>query len=583
MRTRMFLLLALLTLLLTGCATLGGPTPAQQAGAAQADVLYQRGDFQGAARTWEAQVTPQTAPTLASDYHLRAAEAWHRAGQGARAAQQLALVRQNDLRGLDAARYNLLQGELALARDPQQALVIAAMLPQDLPPPLALRAVRLQAQAATALGDQAAAARARVRMDPLLSGAARQRNAQDIERLLVAQGVPALQRQARGMAADDPMLPWIARALRRVGSALPANLPQLNQPAGTLIAGAQQEGFHAYREVALLLPLSGPARLAGDAVAEGFFTAYYNAPAGQPRPLVHVYDTQGTPQGALVALQQAQAQGAELVIGPLLRDTVAAVFGADPGVPVLALNHPDGDVAVPRDSAEFGLMPEADGVQAAVRMQRMGLTRAVSFSGGSDNEQRAVQAFKAQFESTGGTVVSAQTLPQGSLDYAAQIQQAMSGMNGSTGIFIAVAPEVGRLLLPQLRVARLSQPVMATPQIYSGIASAMDKDLDGVQFPDAPWLYDAQSGLPSRARLQPELPVTRGRGARLFAFGMDAELIGPYYRWLQRHPGSYVAGATGQLSVDAQGHVQRTPIWVSFVNGVATPLTGALASGDATP
>ena len=41
-----------------------------------------------------------------------------------------------------------------------------------------------------------------------------------------------------------------------------------------------------------------------------------------------------------------------------------------------------------------------------------------------------------------------------------------------------------------------------------GVASAMDKDLDGVQFPDAPWLYDAQSGLPSRARLQPELPVT---------------------------------------------------------------------------
>jgi len=97
-----------------------------------------------------------------------------------------------------------------------------------------------------------------------------------------------------------------------------------------------------------------------------------------------------------------------------------------------------------------------------------------------------------------------------------------------------------------------------------------------VQFPDAPWLYDAQPGLPVRASLMRDLPVVAGRGARLFAFGMDADLLSPYFVWLQQHPGSYVAGATGQLSVDAQGHVQRTPIWVQFNNGVATPMAGTL-------
>ncbi|WP_297905328.1 penicillin-binding protein activator [Metallibacterium sp.] len=579
MRSSSILLLALLPLLLAGCATLGGPTPAQQAANAQADALYQRGDYQGAARTWDNLSAQSPRSNQGNDYRLRAADAWYVAGQHARAAQLLATVDGAHLHALDAARYNLLKGELALTHDPQQALAIAAMLPSTLPPTLALRAARLQAEAAGALGDHWASARARVRMDNLLSGKARQRNARDIERMLVALGVPALQKQASKLPAGDPMLPWLGRALHRLGSALPKNLPQLMQPAGTVITqggGSTQEGFHAYRQIALLLPLSGPLKVAGDAVAEGFLTAYFNTAQAQPRPLLRVYDTQGTPAGALAAYQLAQSDGADLVVGPLARDAVAALFDSNPSLPVLALNHPDSTVNPPRGSAEFGLMPANDGTQAAARMLQQGIHSAVVFIAGSDNEQRAAQAFKAQFEAGGGDVLTVQTLPQGTVNYANEIRNAMPGLGANGGIFIAVPPETARLLMPQIRVARLRQPVFASVQVYGGSPNALDKDLDGVQFPDAPWLYDAQPGLPVRASLMRDLPVVAGRGARLFAFGMDADLLSPYFVWLQQHPGSYVAGATGQLSVDAQGHVQRTPIWVQFNNGVATPMAGTL-------
>ncbi len=580
MRSLSVLLLALSLLLLAGCATVGGPTPAQQAANAQANALYQRGDYQGAARTWDNLSAQNPNGNESNDYRLRAADAWYVAGQPARTAQLLATVDDARLRGLDAARYNLLKGELALAHDPQQALAIAAMLPRALPAPLDLRAARLQAEAASVLGDRWASARARVRMASLLTGKARQQNARDIERMLVALGVPTLQKQARELPAGDPMLPWLGRALHRLGSALPKNLPQLMRPAGTVIAqggSPTQEGFHTYHQIALLLPLSGPLKVAGEAVAEGFLTAYFNTPEAQPRPLLHVYDTQGTQAGTLAAYQQAQSAGADLVVGPLARDDVAALFSSNPTLPVLALNHPDSSVNPPQGSVEFGLMPADDGAQAAARMLQQGIRSAVVFIAGSENEQRAAQAFKVQFEAGGGDVLTLQTLPQGTVNYASEIRNAMPGLGANGGIFIAVPPETARLLIPQIRVARLRQPVFASVQVYGGSPNALDKDLDGVQFPDAPWLYDAQPGLPVRARLMRNLPVVAGHGARLFAFGMDADLLSPYFVWLQQHPGSYVAGATGQLSVDAQGHVQRTPIWVQFNNGVAMPMAGTLA------
>lgn len=571
-----------LAVLLGGCATLGGPTPAQQAANAQAQALYQRGDYRGAAHTWESLGNQPQSGARGDDYRLHAADAWLLAGQRARAAQELASVDATHLAGAAAARYNLLKGEMALPQDPQQALAIAAMLPSSLPPDLELRAARLQAEAADALGDHWAAARARVRMDNLLSGDTRQRNARDIEQLLASLGVPALQQQAAGMQANDPMLPWLARALRHLGSTLPRALPQLTHPAGTVVVqgtGVTQEGFHAYRQVALLLPLSGPLKAAGEAVDQGFLSAYFNTPDSQARPVVRFYDTQGTTAGALAAYQQAQTDGADLVIGPLARDAVAALVASNPSLPLLALNHPDGDTPLPSGDAEFALMPESDGTQAASRMLQQGIRDAVVFLSGSDNEQRAAQAFNTQFTAGGGKVLAVQTLPQGTVNYGSEIQAAIPGLGPDGGFFFAVPPETARLLLPQLRVAHLKQPVFATTQVYSGIPNSLDRDLDGVQFPDAPWLYDAQPGLPLRASLARNLPVAGGHGARLFAFGMDADMLSPYFAWLQQHPGSYVAGATGQLSVDAQGNVQRTPIWVQFNNGIAAPVTGTLSLG----
>ena len=62
---------------------------------------------------------------------------------------------------------------------------------------------------------------------------------------------------------------------------------------------------------------------------------------------------------------------------------------------------------------------------------------------------------------------------------------------------------------------------------------------------------------------------------------MDAYALLPYLGWLRTHPGSYVAGASGQLTMDMFGHVQRTPIWVEFQGGVARPVAAGLEAQPA--
>ncbi len=590
MRRYSLVLAILLTMGLSACATLGGgPSPAQQAAIAQAQVLETRGDFQGAASIWLG--LAHQVPAQADHYRLRAAEDWLNNQQPQRTQQLLQLINAQQLHGNDMARYNLLQGELAeTAGHHQQALALASMLPATLPRALAIRRDRLRAQAATASGNTWAAAAARMQLDPLLLAPAKTENAARLLALLGRVGVQGLLHQATQLPAGDPLLPWIGQALQRLGSRLPSNMPQLNAPAGTLLAQGQhleREGFQSYQQIGLLLPLSGPLSAAGKAVRDGFLAAYFQAGdhAG-PRPMVRIYNTQGTTAGTLAAYQQALTEGADLIVGPLLRPAVDALFSqGEPAVPVLALNQPQSAIPSPANSAEFALMPESNGVYDAEYLLNHGIRQAIAFYASDSRSSRAAMAFQAQFEAGGGTVSAVQTLPVGSVDYAALIKAAAANLADNGGIFIAAPLEQARLLVPQIRVAQLNQLIVATPQVFSTRSNpGLDRDLDGVVFPDLPWLFNSQPGLPPRQELGRWSPEIRGPGARLFAFGMDAFSLSPYFSWLRTHPGSYIGGATGQLTVDATGQVQRTPVWARFDYGVAHTIAGGLTgNGRAEP
>lgn len=579
----------LLSLTLTACVPHNARrSPTEIAAAQSADDLARQGQFAQAAQAYLALAAQSRG--RADSYRLQAAEAWRQEGQIARVGSLVAQIDRTRLSGDQPIRLDLLKAEFALTRhDPTTALRLLTQPNVTVPAELQLRLFELRARAMNDSGDRWGAARTRVQMDDLLSGFDRAQNRQQILDLLTGLGVAPLQQRAAAMQPGDRMLPWVNRTLTQLGVVVAQAQPELGQPVGTLLPGADanvREGYQVPAHVALLLPGDGKFQSAGNSIRQGFFAAYLDAGRNHaPRPTVRVYDSQGTAAGAIAAYQQAVGDGANLVVGPLTRDEVAGVFSqAQLPVPLLALNHPENRKLPTGEVSEFGLLPETEGAQAADHMIERGLQQAYVLISGDEFAHRAAEAFKAELAARGGTVAGTTVLPADTNNYGsliAALNIASTSTPGGSGIFISMRPKDAQLLVPQLRLARVGLPIFATSHIYGGSDDiSANRDLDGVEFCDAPWLFNAQPGLPDRDAIAARLPAAERAGARLFAFGMDAWNLVPYLQWLRSHPGSYVPGATGQLTADQFGRIQRVLIWAKFQNGLAQPLGGSLQMRD---
>jgi len=119
-------------------------------------------------------------------------------------------------------------------------------------------------------------------------------------------------------------------------------------------------------QIALLLPLSGRTAAAGKAIQNGFMGAYFSTVAGLDDPqTVRIYDV-STEGGASAAYATAVADGAEFVIGPLLKNNVVALANDIlVPVPVLTLNYLPENTLAPPGLYQFALAPEDEARSAA--------------------------------------------------------------------------------------------------------------------------------------------------------------------------------------------------------------------------
>ena len=569
----------LLSVALAACAPVSTrPPSAETVAARDAAALAQNGHFDAAAQAY---LTLAGNTKARSDhYRLLAAEAWRQAGELSRAAATLSQINRNNLSGDEPLRLDLLDAERALTSgDIAGALRLTTQPHVPVPAELRPRLLELRARALAASGDHWGSARTRVEMQDQLSGFDRSQNQTQIIDQLTKLGSGPLKQRAAAMQPGDRMLPWVNAALTNLGVTVARSQPDLQRPVGTLLPGANanvREGYKVPERVALLLPIDGSYAAAGASVAEGFFAAYFDAGRDHaPRPSIRVYSTHSTPNGATSGYQQAVTDGAQLVVGPLTRDAVAALFSqATLPVSTLALNHPDNRQLPAGDASEFGLMPETEGAEAAAHMVERGLRHAYTIVSGADFSQRALSAFKAEFAARGGTILGGTTFDSTGTSLAGMN---LAGAPSDAGVFISMRPAQARVLVPQLRAARIQLPIVATSHVFDGTDDASNnRDLDGVEFCDAPWLFNAQPGLPSHGDIEALLPAARGASARLFAFGMDAWNLVPYLQWLRANPGSYLPGATGQLTSDQFGRIRRVLTWAVFNNGLASPLNSSL-------
>ncbi|MBS7457752.1 penicillin-binding protein activator [Coralloluteibacterium stylophorae] len=456
----------------------------------------------------------------------------------------------------------------------ETALASLEVPAEQVPEALRARWHPLRADLLERTGDDFGAASELAWAAPTLAAADRAGNAQRIAALLGRLPDHELASRTSALPPGHPLYDAAARAMMRRGLTPPRAIE------GGVVAGADTsawppadpDGYRPPERVAVLLPLSGDLAAAGEAVRDGYLTALY----GEHRrvPAVRFYDSEVG--GAGEAYAQAVAEGAQLVVGPLAQEEVAALFARAPQVPLLALNRVD--TPPPPGSVSFSLAPEDEGVAVAERLLQRGLRRVLVIVGGDDHARRSAGAFRQRLAQQGGEIVDEIALTTPGPDYTPMLV-ASPAMGGFDAVFLAMRAPQARLLVPQLTASGLGgRPMLATSLILSGGGNPQqDRELDGVEYPELPWALLPQPGLPDAASLGDRLPSARGNALRLFAFGVDAWKLTAYLDMLAGSSESGINGATGELGLDAFGNVTRTPAWAMFSGGRTRPaLDGAL-------
>ncbi len=505
------------------------------------------------------------------------------------------------------ARLALRDGSYLLAH----GILTAPRLEQQwtrMEPAAEARLRELRAQTYIRLGDVPASVQERLTLSALLTdNAALQDNQTELWHSLTSLSQQELQMRSNNEA--NPVLQgWYSLALLQKNSQAdlerqqaqleswraqwpdhPANrnLPEDLQLLQTLIANQP-------RQIALLLPLQGRMAKAGEAVRDGFFAAYYQALYEYNRaPVIRQYDTS---DDVIQAYEQAVAEGADLVIGPLDKEKVTelSLLPALP-VPLLTLNYVDATLPGEQQHiVQFGLAVEDEARQVARQAYLEGHRYALAIVPSQEWSERSARAFKEEWEALGGVLVNTSQFV-GSGDYSSVIKNAMlveqsdvraqelqqlfgTRVHHQTRrrqdvdmIFLIADPVQARQIKPMLAFHYAgSLPVYATSQVYSGVRDEKaDRDLNGVRFNAAPWLFDNTSREKQAINQHAQSSAVY---SRLHALGVDAYRLYPRLQQLAQVPDMRLYGATGALRLLPNGRIEREQIWARFRNGVAQPL-----------
>ena len=254
----------------------------------------------------------------------------------------------------------------------------------------------------------------------------------------------------------------------------PAPPPQATAPVVRPPAGVEPglPRDDARNRVALLVPLSGANAGVGRSIANATMLALLDTQAKSVR--ITNYDTAG---GAAAAASRAIAEGAQLILGPLLADNARAVapIARAAGVPVLSFSN-DTSVAGP-GTYVMGYVPAQSIARVVDYAHGRGVT---SFAGLVPNGlygERASTAFLRAVEGAGGQVVSLQTYGRAAGAVGAAAQR-----------LVAKAPYDAVMIADSAPVAAVAAPVVKR-------ASGAGTHLLGTE------LWNSENGLAAKTAL----------------------------------------------------------------------------------
>jgi ABC-type branched-subunit amino acid transport system substrate-binding protein len=318
-------------------------------------------------------------------------------------------------------------------------------------------------------------------------------------------------------------------------------------------------------KVALLVPLSGPNADLGKAILDAAQLALFEA-GGDKLALVP-RDTAGTADGAAAAAKAAVADGARLILGPLLASEVEAVkpIAAEAHLEVIAFSTVT-DLAGD-NTFLMGFLPRPEVVREVAFARQQGLLRFAALAPDTPYGRLMVDALNEVAGSNGASVVKTEFFNPNGSDVAAQIQQLLPQTAGP-----GAAPDFGALLLPEggARLHQVAQQLQGAgidrPQVRllgSGLWDVPDIGKDPAL--DGGWF--AASSPAARRAFDAHFAATYGHPApRLASLGFDAAALAavlaqgqggaPFSREAILNPRGFV-GVDGVFRFTPGGLVQR--------------------------
>jgi len=587
------------------------PEPAAAATVKTAEQAELAGEFVLAAREYEA-LAKQATPPQRQHFALKAVESLIKAGQAREAREQLRGI---DLARLDAsfqARKQILDAQLAaLEGRPDETLRLLALAEKtpNLNPALIAEIYRVRALAEIALDHPLNAVKNLIAREKVI--VAREeitRNQQELWQILATLSRAQLD-QERKTTRDPALSGWLdlaIAALENAGSyAALANAvdswrkAHIGHPASDdflkSITRPRPGQIGRVDKITLLLPLTSDYAQAAAAVRDGFL-AMDAANKNPDKPRVSVVDTGADPAKILAAYDVATKDGTQLIVGPLGLEAVDVIVrktGLD--VPTLLLSHATDDIDASKTVFQFGLPPEQEATQVAERAWLDGHRQAAVLYPNSAWGQRLKAAFVGAWQRLGGIVVADQDYLPNQTDYSDPVRRLLNITQSEARkdrlesvvkmklkfearpredinfIFLAADPRHARLIKPQLSYNRATRvPVYATSHVFTGRGEPnLDTDLDGILFPDMPWMLVGDGRVAElRKLLQPNWPYAHSGLDRLFALGVDAYAVIPHLNRLSNENAVRFGGVTSGLSLGRGGRLHRQLLWAQFRKGV---------------
>src|SRR5690606_32413568 len=225
---------------------------------------------------------------------------------------------------------------------------------------------------------------------------------------------------------------------------------------------------------------------------DGFLAAHYQAQqSGQPQPAIELYDsTRLTSIDAFY--RQAQADGVQLVVGPLEKPLVKQLSSREQlPITTLALNYSDAGQESPAQLFQFGLSAEDEAREVARRAWADGMRSAVALVPRGEWGDRVLRAFQQSWQTEGGRLIAAEHVDQpvalaqqiADLFQLRQSEARTKRLQNTLGvpvaaqparrqdvdfIFLAATPQQAQQIKPTLAFQYAGDvPVYATSHLYS--------------------------------------------------------------------------------------------------------------------